>query len=99
MPDVGNDIYGVRVGAQWNLSDKYALFFNASGEHREYGGPDPTFGYVRKDNQYSASGGLSIVPKKNLRITPQVSWTDNRSNIPFNEYDRMVYQIILRQDI
>jgi tetratricopeptide (TPR) repeat protein len=99
VPQLGNDVYGVRLGAQWNLSEKYSLFANASGERREYGGPDPFFLVDRKDTQYSASGGLIFVPKKNLHITPQVSWTDNRSNIQINQFDRVIYQIVLRQDM
>jgi len=98
-PQVGNDIHGARLGAQWNLNEKYSLFANASGERRKYGGPDPFFLVDRKDTQYSASGGLIFVPKKNLRITPQISWTDNRSNIDINQFDRVIYQITLRQDI
>jgi len=99
VPQLGNDVYGVRLGAQWNLNEKYSLFANASGERRKYGGPDPFFLVDRKDTQYSASGGLIFVPKKNLHITPQVSWTDNRSNIRINEFDRVIYQIVLRQDM
>lgn len=99
VPQLGHDIYGARFGAQWNLNEKYSLFANASGEQRKYGGPDPFFLVDRKDAQYSASGGLIIVPKKNLRITPQVSWTDNRSNIDVNRFDRVIYQITLRQDM
>lgn len=99
VPQLGNDIFGARFGAQWNLNEKFSVFANASGERREYGGPDPFFLVDRKDTQYSASGGVIFVPKKNLRITPQVSWTDNRSNIEINQFDRVIYQIILRQDI
>src|SRR5258706_631245 len=98
-PQVGNDIYGARLGAQWSLNEKSSLFANASGERRKYGGPDPFFLVDRKDTQYSASGGLIIVPKKNLHITPQISWTDNRSNIEINEFNRVIYQITLRQDM
>ena len=99
VPQLGNDIYGARFGAQWNLNEKYSLFANASGERREYGGPDPLFVVDRKDTQFSASGGLIFVPKKNLRITPQISWTDNRSNIEINQFDRVIFQITLRKDI
>jgi tetratricopeptide (TPR) repeat protein len=99
VPQLGNDIYGARFGAQWNLNEKYSLFANASGERRDYGGPDPFFLVDRKDTQYSASGGLIFVPKKNLRITPQISWTDNKSNIGINQFDRVIYQITLRQDM
>ena len=98
-PQLGNDIYGARFGAQWNLNEKYALFANGSAERRLYGGPDPYFLDDRADTQYSASAGLIFVPKKNLRITPQVSWTDNKSNIEIDQFDRVIYQITLRQDM
>ncbi len=98
-PGIGNDIYGVRLGAQWNINEKYALFANGSAERRKYAGEDLSFQFERRDTQYSASGGLIFVPKKNLRITPQISWTDNRSNIPLNQFDRVIYQITLRQDM
>ena len=99
VPELGNDLYGARFGAQWNLNEKYSIFANASGERREYGGPDPLFLVTREDTQYSASGGLIFVPKKNLRITPQISWTDNRSNIDINQFDRVIFQVTLRQDM
>ena len=99
FPELGNDIYGVRLGAQWNLSEKYSLFANASGERRKYGGPDPFFLLDRKDTQINVAGGMIFVPKKNLHITPQVSWTRNNSNIVVDKFDRLIYQIVLRQDI
>ena len=99
VPQLEHDLYGARLGTQWNLSGKYALFFNASGEQREYAGNDAFFLVKRKDTQANASGGLIIFPKKNLRITPQVSWTSNSSNIQVNEFDRIVYQVMWRQDI
>ncbi|HKB81885.1 MAG TPA: tetratricopeptide repeat protein [Burkholderiales bacterium] len=98
-PQLGNDIYGARLGAQWNLNEKYSLFANGSAELRKYGGPDPFFLVDRRDKQYSASGGLIFVPKKNVRLTPQVSWTDNKSNIGINQFDRTIYQVIYRQDM
>ena len=75
------------------------LFANASFEKRNYGGPDPSFLIDRRDDQYSASAGLVFVPKKNVRITPQVSWTDSKSNISIYEFDRVIYQITFRQDM
>jgi len=99
VPQLGNDIYGARLGAQWNLNEKFALFANGSAERRKYGGPDPFFNVDRKDTQYSASGGLIFVPLKNVHITPQVSWTDNKSNISINQFDRVIYQVVYRQDM
>ncbi len=42
---------------------------------------------------------MNFYPKKNLRITPQIAWTDNRSNIDTNQFDRVIYLISLRQDM
>jgi len=99
FPEFGHDVYGVRLGGQWNLNERYSLFASASFEKRNYGGPDPSFLIDRRDDQYSASGGLVFVPKKNVRITPQVSWTDSKSNISIYEFDRVIYQVTFRQDI
>ena len=99
VPQFGHDLYGARIGLQWNVVEKFALFFNGSAERREYGGPDPFFLADREDTQYNASTGMIFVPKKGLRITPQASWTKNDSNIRINEFDRIVYQITLRYDM
>lgn len=99
FPEVGNNLYGGRLGAQWNISTQFSAFVNASAERRKYGGPEPFFGYDRKDTQYGAATGLIYTPKKNLHITPQIIWTDNKSNVPFDEFDRTIYQIMFRQDI
>jgi outer membrane protein len=99
VPQFGHELYGARIGLQWNVVEKFALFANGSVERREYGGPDPSFLVDRKDTQYSASGGMIFVPVKGMRITPQASWTDNESNIVINEFDRIIYQVTLRYDM
>lgn len=98
-PQFGNDFYGARIGLQWNVVEKYSLFVNASAEDRKYGGPDPLFFVDREDKQYNASGGMIFVPKKNLRITPQVMWTNNTSNLSIYAFDRIIYQILLHYDM
>jgi hypothetical protein len=42
---------------------------------------------------------MIFVPMKNMRITPQASWSDNESNIRINEFDRIIYQVTLRYDL
>ncbi len=99
VPQLGHDLYGARLGAQWNMSEKFALFLNASGERREYGGPDPFFLVDRKDSQYNASAGFTVFPRKGVRVTTQAGGTRNDSNIPINEFDRVLYQISWRHDM
>lgn len=99
FPQFGHDLYGARIGAQQFLSEKFTVFLNASAEKREYGGPDPFFAVDRVDKQYNAAAGLHFAPLKNLRLTPQVSWIDNQSNLSINEYSRWVASLTLRHDI
>jgi outer membrane protein len=98
FPQFGHDLYGLRVGAQQFLSEKFTVFMNASAEKREYGGPDPFFSVDREDKQYNAAVGLNFTPIKNMRVTPQATWTENQSNIAINEFDRWVGSVNLRYD-
>lgn len=99
FPDVGNNLYGIRLGGQWNIDQAFAAFANASVERRLYGGPPAGYTDNRRDTQYNAGAGLIYTPKKNLHLTPQVIWTDNKSNIDFSRYDRVIYQVTFRYDI
>jgi tetratricopeptide (TPR) repeat protein len=98
FPQFGHDLYGARIGAQQFLNEKFSIFVNTSAERRQYGGPDPSFLVDREDDQYSASGGIHFTPRKNLRLTLQGAYTDNRSNIPIYEFDRVLVSLILRTD-
>lgn len=98
FPQFGHDLYGLRAGAQQFLNEKFSLFVSASAEGRRYGGPDPSFLIDREDEQYSASGGVHFVPIRNLRLTLQGSYNDNRSNISIYEFDRWIASLTLRHD-
>ena len=98
FPEFGHHLYGVRIGGQQFLNEKFSIFVSASAEKRQYGGPDPFFVVDREDDQYSASGGIQFTPRKNLRLTLQGAYTDNRSNISIYEFDRSLVSLILRND-
>lgn len=98
FPQFGQDLYGARIGAQQFLNEKFSIFASAGAEKRQYGGPDPSFLVDREDDQYSALAGIHFVPRKNLRLTLQAAYTDNRSNISIYEYDRVLVSLILRND-
>lgn len=99
FPQFGHELYGVRLGFQQSISEKYSIFLNASAEKREYGGQDPFFLVAREDEQYNASAGVHFVPGRNMRLTPQVSWIQNDSNIPINEFDRIIGSLVFRYDM
>lgn len=99
FPQWGSDIAGARMGAQQFISEKYSVYLNANAEHRKYHGKDPLFLETREDNLYTASFGMNFVPKKNVRITPEVLYTKNQSNISIYGFDRWIAQLIFRQDM
>lgn len=99
FPQFGHELYGVRLGFQQSINETYSIFLNASAEKREYGGQDPFFLVVREDEQYNASAGIHFVPRRNMRLTPQVSWIQNESNIPINEFDRIIGSLVFRYDM
>lgn len=98
VPHLGHKLVGVRVGAQATLASGVVMFGNLSAEQRKYGGDDPLFLVRREDRQYDATIGVNytLAPKWSLR--PQVSHTDNRSNIEINRFKRTVAQVGLRRD-
>jgi hypothetical protein len=97
-PQLGFDLYGVRVGGEQVLSEKFTLFANAAYERRNYGGQDPFFLVDRRDNQYAATLGLNFYPARNWRLTAQMLGFWNDSNIPLYTFDRGLAELRLRRD-
>jgi hypothetical protein len=89
---------GLRLGGQKNLSDTWLVFANVAGEWRNYRDIDPSFLVERDDKQYSAGIGLTWLFTKNWRLSPQVSYVFNQSNISIYEYHRAQVFVTLRTD-
>ncbi len=98
VPFLGHDLYGLRLGGERPIAEKATFFVNFSLEHRRYGGEWPLFLVKRKDTQYGLNLGANIVPAKDWLLIPQVSLTDNDSNVSLNQYRRSVASITLRRD-
>lgn len=88
VPFIGFDLWGARIGGQLTLSDKAYLYASASYERRSYGGVDPFFEVTRRDKQYDFQLGGSYLFAPNWALLPQITYTDNDSNIPISSYDR-----------
>ena len=98
VPHLGHKPVGVRFGAQTTLASGVVLFGNLSAEQRKYGGNDPLFFVRREDKQYDASIGVNYTLAPRWSLRPQVSYTENRSNIDINRFKRTVAQLSLRRD-
>jgi outer membrane protein len=97
--EFGNRFFGIRLGGQKSVGDKRVFFLNASAERRDYGGPDPDFSVNRADDQMNASVGMSYMPRRDIRLIPQLTYTRNDSNIRFDEFNRLTVSLMYRQDM
>lgn len=98
VPHLGHELKGLRLGGQLALTEKTVLFAAASVEQRDYGGPDPLFLKTRDDTQKDLRLGITYRPVQLWSVTPQVSYTDNSSNIIINDFDRTVVSVTVRRD-
>lgn len=98
VPHLGHRLWGLRLGGQLSLTADITLFASGSVEQRDYGGPDPLFLVTRDDIQSDLRIGLNYVPAKFWTVTPQISYTHNKSNVAINDFKRTVAFITLRRD-
>lgn len=89
---------GMRIGGQLPYSEQTSLFANASIEWRWHKGIDASFLLARSDQQSSIGAGVVHELRRDLRVTGQYTWTDNRSNIELNQYRRDMVSLTVRQD-
>lgn len=100
-PEQGHRLIGVRLGGQINVTPKIAAFAHASYEERDYGGPfAAAFGFPqsRLDKQTDLRVGMNYTPLKSWIITPQLAYTDNRSNVSLTDFDRVQAFVTVRRE-
>ncbi len=97
-PQFGHHLAGLRLGAQKTMGENIAVFAALNLERRRYGGPDPFFFVDRRDDQSSLSLGLNWAPAKAWRVTPQLTYLRNQSNIAINDYDRTTVSVAARME-
>lgn len=95
-PHLGHTPLGVRAGGQLRLGGGWTAFGSASYEQRKYDGPEPLFFIVREDRQTDVLAGLSYLVRPGTTVLAQVTYTDNSSNIPLNDFDRVISSVALR---
>jgi hypothetical protein len=86
------------VGASVNWTGDWTLFASVGWEERKYGGPEPVFGTTRKDNQTDVRFGANWRIAPLWVVTPQVSFTDNSSNVQLYDYSRTLTSVTVRRE-
>jgi hypothetical protein len=96
--DLGHRLTGLRAGVQQPFSETIAAFATFGYETRRFDGVDPIFLVTRDDKQTNLNLGLSWIPAKAWRVTPQIAFTKTKSNIVIADYDRVVYSVTARRE-
>ena len=97
--DIGRDFVGVRLGGQVAISSKNVIYSNISYQHSRYGANDPIFLERRDDDFVSISLGVVHAFNKDLSIRPDLSYINNDSTIPINDYDRWLLSVNFRYNL
>lgn len=97
-PHLGHKFVGLRGGLQNPFSDTLSVFATVGYEMRDFGGPDPFFLVNRADKQTNLNIGLTWVPAKAWRVTPQIAYTRTESNVPINAYDALQVGVTVRRE-
>lgn len=98
FPQLGHNLYGLRVGGQKEFSQDVSAFASLSFENRRFHGSDPFFLVVRNDNQLNLNLGMTWVPAKFWRVIPQLSITSVKSNVALSDFQRTLLSVTLRRD-
>lgn len=98
FPEFGHRFVGGRLGGQVDLAKGLRFTANLTYEDRRYGGPDPLFLVKRHDKETGLRFSLPWEFEKNWTLTPQLSFTENRSNVIVSEYSRNMVFITLRHE-
>lgn len=98
LQHLGNGIYGLRAGLQYNWRPDLGLFTSVQYENRRFDEQHPTFLQTRHDKQTSLHLGLNWSPSPHWRISPSLSWQNSHSNLPLFQVQRRTLAINARRE-
>jgi len=98
VPQQGHAALGLRVGVQKSFNQTLAAFASFNHERRNYGGTDPFFLVQRQDRQASLGLGVTWLPAKSWRVTSQLNYIRNQSDIVINDYNRASVSVSARYE-
>ena len=98
VPHLGHRVLGLRGGIQVPVTPAIGGFASGGYEWRRFGGADPLFLENRRDRQFNVALGLSWVPARDWRVTPQWSLADTHSNVPLAKYRKRAVSLAVRKE-
>ncbi|MBL4712593.1 MAG: DUF560 domain-containing protein [Gammaproteobacteria bacterium] len=94
---IGREYFGLRAGMQLKSSARLVWSGVLSYQQSEYGGDNPLFGKTREDDFISLIVAADYLFNDGWTLRPEVSYSDNDSNLEINSYDRIRALLIARK--
>jgi len=92
------DLYGVRAGAERKLGPRGTLYGSVTYQKSDYNAPDPLFLAQRDDDYVDVTLGYRHALDESWSVTPQLSWSNNDSNLVITDYDRFELMLVVRNE-
>ncbi|MBU3902610.1 MAG: DUF560 domain-containing protein [Gammaproteobacteria bacterium] len=90
--------YGVRLGGQTSIQEKFEVFANAGYQRGSYDKENLAFLVKRDDKQFDAVLGANWHLQKLWTLRPQLGYSRNASNIAIYSFDRIDASVTVRRD-
>lgn len=97
-PRLSYDLYGVRVGGQYQYTPRAALFAAATVQQSNYQGEFVLFATTRADTRADVTLGIDWGLGKRITLKPQLQYTRAQSNIALYDFTRTRAWLVLRHD-
>ena len=97
-PSGAKNFYGMRVGGQWVLGPRWAIFSTLGIALATYDGIEMSQQKGREDKHFDWNLGANYVPLENWSLRPQLNFTRHDSNIGLYDFDRREISVTLRRD-
>ncbi len=96
--DHGYYLAGARIGGRLTLNPELRAYASAGYSRKRFTSDHRRFLTNREDERFRLRAGLRYTPAKRWTVRPEVSYTDNESNIVLNDYERTMLSLTIRRD-
>lgn len=96
---LASDQYGAALGFYWDLPQYFSIFIEPAYRFQSYDAREEANSAARDDDQFLVNVNLARdVPRLDLKAAIGFTFTDNQSNVDFNEYEREQVTLLLNKE-
>ena len=95
---IGPDYFGFRAGVRFKTSARLLWSGVLTYQQSEYGGTHPVFAKTREDDFINVIVGADYLFSGGWSVRPEITYSDNDSNLEINTYDRLRALVTVRKE-